>query len=199
MSIYTESLQRLIENLSKLPGIGSKSAERLSLFIINMQKEDVKDLASSVWKAKQSVNYCRICSNLSESQVCDICSSSARDRSIICIVEEPRDVIALEKSGKFKGIYHVLMGAISPLDGISPDDLTINKLLERINKTKPKELIIATDSDTEGETTALYLKKMVFSLDVKVTRLASGIPMGSQLEYTDHATLARALEARHNY
>lgn len=199
MSIYTESVQRLIENLSKLPGIGEKSAERLALFIVNMDKQEVKDLASSVWKAKQNANYCKICNNFSEADLCDICSSSKRDKSIICVVEQPKDVIALEKSQFYKGVYHVLMGAISPLDDIGPDDLTVNKLLTRLKKGNVKELIIATDSDTEGEATALYLKKMVSGLNIKITRIASGIPIGSQLEYADQATLAKALEDRRNF
>jgi recombination protein RecR len=199
MSVYTESVQKLIENLSKLPGIGEKSAERLALFIINMDRQEVKDLASSVWKAKQNANYCRICSNFSEKDVCDICSSPRRDKNVVCVVEQPKDVIALEKSHFFKGVYHVLMGAISPLDGVNPDDLTVDKLLKRLKDDNVKEVIIATNSDTEGEATALYLKKVIAGLDIKVTRIASGIPIGSQLEYADQATLAKALEGRQNF
>jgi len=199
MSIYTESIRKLIENLSKLPGIGEKSAERIALFIINMEKQEVRDLATSVWKAKQNANYCKVCNNFSETEVCDICRAVNRDKSVICVVEQSKDVIALERPGTFKGLYHVLMGAISPLDGISPENLTIKKLLERLKKDSIKELIIATDSDVEGETTALYLKKLISGLNIKITRIASGIPMGSKLEYADQATLAKALEGRYNF
>lgn len=196
---YPEHIQKLIDSLNKLPGIGQKSAERLALFIVNMKKEDVKDLATSIWKSKQTAKYCKICNNFSESELCKICSSSNRNKNIVCVVEEPKDILAIEKSGQFDGIYHVLMGAISPLENINPDDIGIDKLLERIKSNHIEELIIATNSNTEGETTALYIKKMVSPFKIKVTRIAYGIPMGSQLEYADQATLAKALEGRRDF
>lgn len=201
MSVYTKSVQKLIDNLSKLPGLGSKSAERLALYIINMKKSEVKDLASSIWNAKKNSNYCKICNNFSESEICEICSSTKRNKKVICVVEHPKDVIALEKSHSFNGVYHVLMGTISPLDGIAPEDIAVGKLIKRLKENEVEELIIATNSDTEGETTALYIKKMLHKQDieVKVTRIASGIPMGSQLEYSDQATLSKALEGRQDF
>ncbi len=199
MAIYTESLQKLIDNFSKLPGIGMRTAERLALFVINMEQKDVKNLATSIWEAKKNAKHCKICNNFSEKEICDICKSPNRDRKTICVVEHPKDVIAIEKSASFKGLYHVLMGAISPIDGVGPKDLAIDKLIKRLKKEDIKELIIATNSDIEGETTALYLKKVTAGLNIKTTRIASGIPMGSQIEYTDQATLAKALEGRHGF
>lgn len=201
MSIYTKSVQKLIDNLSKLPGLGYKSAERLALYIINMKKSDVKNLASSVWEAKKNSNYCKICNNFSESEVCKICNSAKRSKKVICVVEQPKDVIALEKSHSFNGVYHVLMGTISPLDGVSPEDIALGKLMNRLKEDEIEEIIIATNSDTEGETTALYIKKMIAkqNVNVKITRIASGVPVGSQLEYSNQATLSKALKGRQDF
>ncbi len=196
MTTYTESIEKLIEKLIKLPGIGRRSAERIITYIIDAPKEEINSLSEAILKTKQSVRFCRICNNLSEQEVCKICQSLQRNKDLVCIVEKPSDVTAIEKSGSFHGVYHVLLGAISPLEGRGPNDLKINSLLIRIKEENIQEIIIATDADTEGETTAIYLTKLLKPLGVKISRIGVGIPMGSNLEYADSLTLSRALEAR---
>jgi len=196
VATYTESVERLIEKLNKLPGIGRRSAERIVSYILESSLEDIKSLVESIAKVKQSVRFCSICHNLSDQEVCRICQDLRRSKDIVCIVEKPSDVTSIEKTGSFNGVYHVLMGAISPLEGRGPNDLKINSLLERIKQNNIREIIIATDADTEGETTALYLAKLLKPLGVKLSRIGMGIPMGSNLEYADSATVARAMDSR---
>lgn len=196
MATYTESIEKLIENLVKLPGIGRRSAERIIGYILNAPPERIKSLAETILKVKENVRLCRICNNLSEQEFCKICQDNRRRKDIVCIVEKPSDVTAIEKTGSFSGIYHVLLGSIAPLEGKGPSDLKIEGLLGRIKQDSVKEVIIATDTDTEGETTALYLTKLIKPLGVKLSRIGIGIPMGSNLEYADSATLSKAFEAR---
>jgi recombination protein RecR len=196
MANYPKILDSLIVSLMKFPGIGRRSAERIAFYLVKADKEEASRLCEAIAKLKQGINLCKICNNLSENEACEVCSDSRRDRTIVAIVEEPKDVLALEKTGTFNGLYHVLMGAIAPLEGRGPDDLKINDLLTRIKEQGIKEVIIATDSDTEGETTALYLNKMLKPLGAKITRIGFGIPVGGSLEYADSSTLSHALEAR---
>ncbi|MCM8792651.1 MAG: recombination mediator RecR [Candidatus Omnitrophica bacterium] len=196
MTVYPESINRLIESLMKLPGIGRRSAERITEYILKASLSEVKVLSEAINNVKEKINLCRMCNNLSEEELCNICKDSNRQSSVICIVENPSDVLAIEKSGSFKGLYHVLWGAISPLEGKGPYDLKINGLMKRIKEQNIQEVIIATDADTEGETTAIYLSKMLRPLGIKISRIGMGIPFGSNLEYMDASTLARALEAR---
>jgi len=196
---YTKSLEQLITRLIRLPGIGRRSAERIATYILESSDTEVKALAHALINAKENIKLCKICNNLTETEICHICENPLRDKSTICIVEEPKDVIAIEKTAKFKGLYHVLMGSISPLDGRGPEDLKIKELVSRIDKKHIKEVIIATDSDTEGETTALYLNKLVKPLGVKVTRIGLGIPVGSNLDYIDSTTLTLSLESRREF
>jgi recombination protein RecR len=193
---YARSIQGLIKEFSKMPGIGAKTAERLAFYILKLPQEEAARLADSILKVKSTIRFCKICNNLSEGELCLVCQDASRDKGIICIVEEPNDVSAIEKAGRFDGIYHVLLGRLSPLDGVGPEVLKIKELLERIKKEKVKEIIIATNSDTEGETTALYIAKALKPYKIKVTRLAYGIPVGSDLKYADQATLMKAIEGR---
>lgn len=196
MANYTESIEKLIESLIKLPGIGRRSAERVISYILGAPKEETKTLAEAIIKVKENVRFCNICHNLSEEEFCKICQDSRRQKDVICIVEMPGDVTAIEKSGSFHGVYHVLLGTISPLEGKGPSDLKIDTLLARIKKNKIKEIIIATDADTEGEITSLYLIKLIKPLGVKLTRIGLGLPVGSNLEFADSTTLSKSLEAR---
>ena len=196
MSTYTESIEKLIDRLIKLPGIGRRSAERIVGYILDASSDEIKNLAEAISKVKENVRFCRICNNLSEQELCKICRDSRRRKDIICIVENPSDVTAIEKAGGFDGVYQVLLGSIAPLEGKGPADLKINGLIERIKQDNVKEVIIATDSDTEGEATALYLTKLIKPSGVALTRIGVGIPMGSNLEYADSATLSKALESR---
>ncbi|UCB57577.1 MAG: recombination protein RecR [Candidatus Omnitrophota bacterium] len=196
MATYTKALNRLIEEFARLPGIGPKSAERLALHILKGTLDEAKAFAYAVVRAKQSLNYCKACHNLSEEELCSVCQDLQRDKKTVCVVEEPKDVMAIEKSGTYKGVYHVLSGAISPLDGRGPEDLKIKELLSRIKQNGVREIIIATDSDAQGETTALYLARVIKRMGVKATRIACGIPAGGNLEYADQATLSRALAGR---
>ena len=196
MAGYAKSLKRLVEELSKLPGIGPKSAERIAMHVLKGSLDSAKALAYAIVKAKQNIHNCKICNNLTDEEVCFVCQDSRRDKATICVVEEPKDVLAIEKSGVYRGVYHVLLGAISPLEGIKPEDLKIRELLHRINQNRAKEVIIATDSDAEGEVTALYLARLVKPQGVKTTRIACGIPAGGNLEYADQATLGKALQGR---
>lgn len=191
-----ESLFKLIEYFKKFPGIGPKSAQRLAFFVLKSPQADIRDLSAAILKVKESVRFCKTCNNLSDDEICNICKDPSRDRSTICVVEEPTDVIAVEKTGKFTGVYHVLLGALSPLDGIGPEELKIKELLIRAKEKKPKEIIIATNPDTEGETTALYLAKVLKPLSIKVTRIGYGMPIGAELEYADQATILKALDSR---
>lgn len=193
---YAPPMARLITELSRLPGIGPKTAQRLAFYLLGQEKQDVQRLADSLIEAKEKMSFCAICGHLTDVHPCSICTDTSRNASIICVVEEPSDVIALEKTREYKGRYHVLHGAISPLDGIGPEDLRIRELLARIDD-ETKEIILATDPNIEGETTALYLTKLLRSLDLRITRLARGIPVGGDLEYADEVTLIRALEGRH--
>lgn len=196
MSTYTESIEKLIERLVKLPGIGRRSAERIINYILGAPKEEIDGLSQAIDKVKENVRFCKICNNLSEQETCKICQNERRKKDLVCIVEKPSDVTAIEKADSFNGVYHVLLGAISPLDGVSPGDLKIEGLISRIKDGSVKEVIIATDADTSGEMTALYLTKLIKPLGVKVSRIGVGIPMGSNLEYADASTLSVALEAR---
>lgn len=193
---YTaESVEHLAEQFSQLPGIGRKTAHRLALYILKMSRDEVVTLAKALVNVKDKVRYCSICSNITETDPCGICSNSKRDQSLICVVEEPNDVLAIEKTHGFKGLYHVLGGALSPLDGIGPDDLRVKELLQRMDASV-EEIILALNPNVEGEATTLYLSKLLKPLSVKVTRIARGLPVGSDLEFADEATLSRALEGR---
>ncbi len=195
--IYTpESVEQLVEQFAQLPGIGRKTAHRLALYVLKMSREEVTAFAHALTNVKEKVRYCSVCSNITESDPCVICSNWKRDRSLMCVVEEPSDVLALEKTNEFKGLYHVLGGALSPLDGIGPDDLRIKELLGRVSDSSIEEVILAFNPNVEGEATTLYLSKLLKPLVRKVTRIARGLPVGSDLEYADEVTLARALEGR---
>lgn len=192
----TKSLERLIDEFNRLPGIGRKSAARLAFHVLEMNEIQVDRFIEALKDVKTSVKKCKTCGNFSESDYCEICSDPIRDKKIICVVEDSRDIIPLEKTNKYRGTYHVLNGKIAPLNGITPDKLNIKSLLERVAKEDVEEVIIALDPDLEGETTALYLTKLLKHFDIKVTKIASGIPMGGNIEYADTATIIRALEGR---
>ena len=195
MNYYTSQITRLIEELSKLPGIGSKSAQRLAFHIINMPKDSAKQLADSIVDAREHIRYCSQCFNLTDKELCPICADPKRDQKVIMVVETPKDLAAYEKTGKFNGVYHVLHGAISPMLGIGPNDIRLKELMLRLQKDVD-EVIIATNSSLEGETTAMYISKLIKPTGIKVTRIASGVPVGGDLEYIDEVTLLRALEGR---
>lgn len=196
MNYYAAPIAKLIEELSKLPGVGSKTAQRLAFYILDRSLGEVEQLSSAIINAKRNIKYCTICCNITDSDVCSICSSARRDDSLICVVEDPRDVVAMEKTKEFKGFYHVLHGAISPMAGVGPDDLKIKELLKRIGEGEIKEVILATNPNIEGEATAMYLSRLIKPLGIKVTRIAHGIPVGGDLEYADEVTLMKALEGR---
>ena len=196
MTGFPVSMKELIMEFAKMPGIGPKTAQRLAFYILRASKADAEALSRAILKVKASVRFCRVCNNLSDEEICDICKSTSRDKSILCVVEEPNDIITIEKAGNFNGIYHVLLGSLSPLDGIGPSDLKVKELLERVKKEHFKEIIIATDFNTEGEATALYLSKVLKNSGVRLTRVAYGIPVGSDLEYADQATIIKAFEGR---
>lgn len=193
---YPASVAKLVNELNKLPGVGPKTAQRLSFFILKEPPEEAEKLARAIVEARRSVKYCSVCSSLTDIDPCSICRNSSRDRSIICVVEDPRDVISIERSREFKGIYHVLKGAISPMDGVGPDDLTVSELLKRLKGGEVREVVLATNSSVEGEATAMYLARLIQPMRIKVTRIAHGIPVGGDLEYADEVTLARAFEGR---
>jgi recombination protein RecR len=194
--LYTsEALEQLIGEFAKLPGIGRKSAQRLALFIMKRPREEVVTMARALVSVKDKIRTCSVCSNITEQDPCFICSSSKRDRSTICVVEEPNDVLALEKTNDFRGLYHVLGGSLSPLDGIGPEELKIRELLTRVT-TEVSEVILAMNPNVEGEATTIYLSKLLKPLGVRVTRIARGLPVGGDLEFADEATLSRALEGR---
>jgi recombination protein RecR len=196
MAYYAASLENLIERLCGLPGIGPKSAQRIALYLLSIPRTDAVELAKAIVDVKDKVRFCSICYNISEGDVCNICSDERRDDSLLCVVEEPRDVIAIERSGSFRGRYHVLGGAISPIDGVGPDELRFTELMGRLRDGGVKEIVVATNPNAEGEATALYLAQLVRPLAVRVTRIASGLPVGGDLEYADEITLGRAIEGR---
>ena len=191
-----ESVTKLINELKRLPGIGQKTSERLSFFIMRGQRDWAEQLAKAILDVKDKITLCQICHGITENDVCIICHDKKRDSSIICVVEEPYDVFVIENVGEFKGLYHVLLGSISPLDGIGPDDLTLDGLKERILKGEVREVIVATNPNMEGETTAVYIAKLLKSDGLKVSRIARGLPMGGDLEYADPVTLLKSLEGR---
>ena len=196
MSIYSPSIEKLIENFEKLPSIGHKTAVRLAFYLLNSTEEETNEFVSSIIDAKKNLRYCSKCYNISDTDPCNICSNPRRDNSIICVVEDVKDVVAMEKTHEFKGVYHVLHGSISPMNGVGPDDIKIKELLSRLMDGQVKEVILATNPRVEGEATAMYISKLVKPLGIKVTRIAHGIPVGGDLEYTDEVTLSKALEGR---
>ena len=195
METYSSQIQKLIEELAALPGIGAKSAQRLAFYIINMPKENVAKLADTLVTVRNNIQYCKYCYNLTDSEVCPICGNEKRNHRVIMVVENPRDLAAYEKTGKFEGVYHVLHGAISPMLGIGPADIRLKELMVRLQE-EVDEVIIATNSSLEGETTAMYISKLIKPTGIKVSRIASGVPVGGDLEYIDEVTLLRALEGR---
>ena len=196
MAFYAPPIARLLEELERLPGIGPKSAQRLAYHILRGDDDAAGRLADAIVEVKRSIRFCERCFNFAEGDVCDICGDPGRDTATICVVEEPRDVVAVERTGEFRGTYHVLQGAISPIDGVGPEQLRVRELVDRLRAGDVTEVILATDPDIEGETTALYLSRLIHPLGIRVTRIASGLPVGGDLEYADEVTLGRALEAR---
>jgi len=196
MGGFPVSMKALAVEFAKMPGIGPKTAERLAFYILKSSKADAEALSKAIIKVKESVRSCRSCNNLSDGELCEICKDPSRDRRTLCVVEEPDDVVTIERAGNFNGIYHVLLGSLSPLDGIGPQDLKIKELLDRVGAEKFKEIIIATDFNTEGEATALYLSKVLKESAARLTRVAYGIPVGGNLEYADQATMTKAFEGR---
>ena len=196
MSTYPPAVENLIDHFARLPGIGRKSAARLAFYLLSLPPEETARFADALTMAHRSIRSCTVCQNLSEEDVCPLCQNEARDKALICVVAEPRDVAALERTREFKGLYHVLHGVISPMGQVGPDDVRIRELLARVDAGSVREVIMATDPDTEGEATALYIARLLRPFGIKVTRLAYGIPMGGHLEYADEITLARALEGR---
>ena len=196
MKTFPAALERLSEQFARLPGIGSKTAQRLAFQVLSMPQEQAQEFADAILDAKRTIHTCPVCQNLTDQALCSICDDPTRDHSTICVVAEPRDVIAMERSREYTGVYHVLHGVISPLNHVGPDDIRIRELLARLQDGSVQEVIMATNPDTEGEATAMYLSRLLRPIGVKVTRLAYGIPVGSQLEYADEVTLLRALEGR---
>ena len=196
MKYYAKPLNKLINELSRLPGIGGKTAQRLAFHILSMDEKSAMELANAISDAKKSMTYCSVCGNLTDTDPCAICSDDSRDKSTICVVESPKDVIAMEKIREYRGYYHVLHGAISPMDGIGPDDINLRSLIVRLQDEAVKELIIATNPNIEGEATAMYIARLIKPSGIKVTRIAHGIPVGGDLEYADEVTLLKAVEGR---
>ena len=196
MSMYSPSIEKLIQSFEKLPSIGNKTAARLAFYMLNASEEETNEFVSSIINAKKNLKYCSKCYNISDTDPCPICGNPKRDPSVICLVEDVRDIIAMERTHEFKGVYHVLHGSISPMNGIGPDDIKIKELLSRLMDGSVKEVILATNPRVEGEATAMYLSKLIKPLGIKVTRIAHGIPVGGDLEYTDEITLTKALEGR---
>ncbi len=196
MDYYVSPIQNLIDEFQKLPGIGNKTAQRLAYHVINLPKEKAERFASAIVEAKQKISYCKTCQNLSDKEECSVCSNPSRDHSVICVTENPKDVIQMERTNEFKGVYHVLHGAISPMDNIGPDDIKIKELMARIAAGGINEVIMATNPNLEGETTAMYISKLIKPFGVKVTRIAHGVPVGGELEFADEVTLSKALQWR---
>ena len=195
-SYHVAPLEKLQEQLERLPGIGHKSAQRIAYYILGMSESESKAFIQAVEDAHRSIHYCRVCCNLTDKELCPVCSNPARDESVICVVESPRDVFALERTNEFNGMYHVLHGVISPLNGVGPEELRVSELLTRLQDGRVQEIIMATNPTVEGEATAMYLSRLIKPLGIKVTRLAYGIPVGGDLEYADEVTLSRAIEGR---
>ena len=195
MALYSESVAALIEKFSELPGVGKKSAQRVAFHLLSLSEEEVRSFAETMLRAKQTLCFCKICQNMSDKEICDICANPGRDKSVICVVEDPRDVVSIERSMEFRGRYHVLHGVISPSKGIKPDDIKLSELVARIDGSV-KEVIVATNLTVEGETTAMYIAKILAPLGVEVTRIAHGLPVGGDIIYADEITLAKALAGR---
>lgn len=196
MAVYTAPVQALIDELGRLPGVGPKSAQRIAFHLLKIPNDDVARLATAITDAKARVRFCSVCFNFADSELCPICLDDRRDATVLCVVEESRDIVSIEKTGEFKGRYHVLLGAMSPLDGIGPEQLKMKELFARIEPESIEELILCTNPNTEGEVTAMYIARMMKPFGVRVTRIASGLPVGGDLEYADELTLGRALEGR---
>lgn len=196
MEYFATPVAKLIEEFAKLPGIGKKTAQRLAFYVLNMNNNDAVELAKAIVDAKKNIKYCSICGNLTDKDPCLICSNKRRDETVICVVEDPRDIISMERTREYNGLYHVLHGSISPMEGIGPDDIRIKELLERIREKPVEEVILATNPTIEGEATAMYISKLLKPMGIKTTRLAHGIPVGGDLEYADEVTLSKALEGR---
>ncbi len=196
MQFFPAALQNLSDQFARLPGIGSKTAQRLAFHVLSLPLEDAEGFANAILEAKQQVHTCPVCQNLTDRELCPICDDDLRDHGVICVVAEPKDVIAMERSREFRGVYHVLHGVISPLNHVTQDDVKIKELLKRMASGQVREVIMATNPDTEGEATAMYISRLLRPMEVMVTRLAYGVPVGSQLEYADEVTLSRALEGR---
>ena len=196
MSLYSPSIEKLIESFEKLPSIVHKTAARLAFYILNSSEEEMNEFVSSIVNAKKNLKYCSKCYNISDTDPCQICGNAKRDQSIICVVEDVRDIIAMERTHEFKGVYHVLHGSISPMNGVGPENIKIKELLARLMDGQVKEVILATNPRVEGEATAMYISKLIKPLGIKATRIAHGIPVGGDLEYTDEITLMKALEGR---
>jgi len=196
MAYFAAPLENLIEKLCGLPGIGPKSAQRMAFYLLSIPRDDAVEIARAIVEVKDKVRFCTVCFNISEGELCSVCTDTRRDESLICVVEEPRDVIAIERSGRFRGMYHVLGGAISPIDGVGPEELRFRELIGRLRDGKITELIAATNPNAEGEATALYMAQLVKPIGIRVTRLARGLPVGGDLEYADEVTLGRALDGR---
>lgn len=196
MRYFPAALERLTEQFAKLPGIGGKTAQRLAFHLLSLTTEEAQEFADAITEAKASVHLCPMCQNLTDRDICPICDDEGRDHGVICVVADPKDVIAMERAREFSGVYHVLHGVISPLNHVGPDDIRIRELLARVAKGDVREVIMATNPDTEGEATAMYISRLLRPMEVRVTRLAYGIPVGGHLEYADDATLMRALEGR---
>ena len=196
MSLYSPSIEKLIESFEKLPSIGHKTAARLAFYMLNSSEEETKEFVNSILEAKRNLKYCSKCFNISDTDPCQICGNVKRDQSIICVVEDVRDIVAMERTHEFKGVYHVLHGSISPMNGVGPEDIKIKELLARLMDGQVKEVILATNPRVEGEATAMYISKLIKPLGIKASRIAHGIPVGGDLEYTDEVTLMKALEGR---
>ena len=196
MSFFPASLENLVDHFASLPGVGRKSAQRLAFHVLGLPDEEARAFADAILDAKSNVHCCRICQNLTEGEICSVCASPTRDKTTICVVSEPRDVVSIERGREYNGTYHVLHGVLSPMSHVGPDDIRIKELLTRVAENEIEEVIMATNPDTEGEATAMYLSRLLKPFGVKVTRLAYGIPVGSNLEFTDDATLSRAIEGR---
>lgn len=194
---YPESMVQLIESFARFPGVGTRTAERFAFYILSAPKEEVERMAYLLTKVNGNIHYCQKCFNLSENELCHICEDPAREHRVLCVVQDPKDIIAIEKSGNYSGVYHVLLGSLSPLEGIGPKDIKIKELLDRIKNEIVQEVILGTSSDTEGDATSLYLIKQLKPFKIKVTRIAHGVPVGSALEFVDKATLSRAFRERH--
>ena len=196
MQYFPAALQDLADQFARLPGIGGKTAQRLAFHVLSLPMEEAQSFADAIVSAKKEVHTCPVCQNLTDREICPICDDDMRDKTVICVVAEPKDVIAMERSREFNGVYHVLHGVISPLNHVTQDDIKIRELLHRVGRGDVREVIMATNPDTEGEATAMYISRLLRPMEVKVTRLAYGVPVGSQLEYADEVTLSRALEGR---